>query len=688
MKRTVLVLASIGLVLAFIAAGAVPMAAQGGETATPVRSYAGTLAAPDFPAGLDWINTDHPLTLGELRGKVVLLDFWTYGCINCIHIIPDLKRLEAEFANELVIVGVHSAKFKNEGNTGNIRYIVQRYEVVHPVVNDKDFKIWQTYGVEAWPTTVLIDPTGKVLGIYSGEGVYQAMQPIIQGMIAEFDAKKQVDRTPLKFAPEVDKSAGSPLKFPGKVLADPAGKRLFISDSNHNRIIVAALDTYQIKAVIGSGDEGLKDGSFAAAAFFRPQGLALDGETLYVADTENHAVRAVDLKAQTVKMVAGTGRQATSRTQGGPALEIALNSPWDLVFVKGVLYIAMAGPHQLWAFDPEAGRVKPYAGSGREGLADGPLADAQLAQPSGIASDGNVLYFTDPEASAVRTADLDPKGDVKTIVGTGLFDFGDVDGVADAVRLQHALGVTVGPEGKLFVADTYNSKIKVIDPATRESRTLFGKESGLRDGTDPLFYEPGGLNYADGKLYIADTNNHAIRVADLKTGSVTTVKFPNPEALTPRTAGDTSVTDTSDISDADFTGDIVKLDAVSAASGAGKIVLNIRLPEGYKFNDIAPFLMHVNQNSGVVKVAAKDNDLSMPEPTMPVSMPATLSEGQTTLSIDANVYYCEAVNESRCYPAMLRFVMPVKVSKGGGKAEITIEYTIVPPGGPTNTLGK
>ncbi len=664
------------------------MSAQGEATATPQRSYAGKVAAPEFPTGLDWINVAQPLTMTALRGKVVLLDFWTYGCINCIHIIPDLKRLETEFDKELVIVGVHSAKFKNEGNTANIRYIVQRYEVTHPVINDKDFQIWQTYGVEAWPTSILIDPQGKVLGMYSGEGVYAVMQPVIQGMIAEFDAKKLVDRTPLKLSPELAKRKDSLLSFPGKVLADPAGNRLFISDSNHNRVVIADLKTYAVKAVIGSGSPGLKDGDYTTAMLYRPQGLALNGDTLYVADTENHALRAIDLKAQKVSTAAGTGQQAKARRIGGPGPQTALNSPWDVAYDNGVVYIAMAGPHELWAYDVAAGTVKPYAGSGQEGIVDGAFDQAQLAQPSGITTDGKVLYFADSEASAIRIADLKPDGGVKTIVGTGLFDFGDVDGMANEVRLQHALGVTVGSDGKLYVADTYNSKIKVIDPQMRASKTLFGSTPGMRDGKDPQFYEPGGINYADGKLYIADTNNDAIRVADLNTGEVTTVQFPNPEALkiAPATTGKAEAAP--DVPDSEFIGQIIQMDTLKAAPGAGKLTLNIKLPDGYKFNDIAPFTLHVNQAGDVAKVAPTDNDVSMVEPKMPVSVPITFKEGQTTLKLDANVFYCEAVNESRCYPAQLRLVVPLTVSANGGKAEITVEYTVVPPKGPTNTLGS
>ncbi len=229
-----------------------PVFAQGGgDGDVSGQDYAGRVPAPAFPEGLDWINVPGPLTWEDLRGKVVLLDFWTYGCINCMHIIPDLRRLEAEFADELVVIGVHSAKFENEGDTENIRQIVQRYEVEHPVVNDRDFVIWQQWGIRAWPTVMVIDPLGRVFGYHSGEGVYAVVQPIIAGMVAQFDAQGQIDRTPIELTPETGARPESLLAFPGKVLADAAGGRLFIADSNHHRIVVADLETYAVLTVIG-----------------------------------------------------------------------------------------------------------------------------------------------------------------------------------------------------------------------------------------------------------------------------------------------------------------------------------------------------------------------------------------------------------------------------------------------------
>ena len=647
-------------------------------TATPMQSYAGKVRAPDFPAGLDWLNVPQPLSMTDLRGKVVLLDFWTYGCINCIHVIPDLKRLEAEFADELVVIGVHSAKFANEGETENIRYIVKRYGVEHPVVNDRNFAIWQVYGVRAWPTFMLIDPQGKVLGYYSGEGVYEAMQPAIAGMIAEFDAQGMIDRTPLRLTPELDRRAPSLLSFPSKVLADSRGGRLFIADTSHNRVIVADLATYAVQQVIGSGAAALRDGSFTEAAFNWVHGMSLsaDGETLYVADTGNHAVRAVDLRAGTVRTLAGTGAQNRdwgARLRGGAGRQTALNSPWDVFYREGILYIAMAGPHQLWALDLASGQVAPFVGSGREGVVDGALLESELAQPSGIVGVGDVLYFADAESSAIRKVDL-TAGRVKTIVGTGLFDFGDVDGVGDAVRLQHALGLTIGADGKLYVADTYNHKIKVIDPLTRESRTLFGGGAGLRDGNTPQFWEPGGISYADGKLYVADTNNDAIRVVDLAAGSVSTIVFPNPERLAlPEAAAADSETPPED-----FFGIVVRLEPLTAAAGSSRLTLNIQLPEGYKQNDQAPFTLRFYNNTAIARVAAADNNLSIVTPPMPVQMPVTLSEGEALITLDAAIFYCEAVNETLCFPAFVRFELPLRVAAEGAP-ELAISYLLVPP---------
>lgn len=628
------------------------------------RTYAGSVPAPEFPAGLDWLNVEKPLALADLRGKIVLLDFWTYGCINCMHVIPDLKRLEEKYADELVVIGVHSAKFENEGETDNIRRIIQRYELAHPVINDKDFQVWQLYGANAWPTFVLIDPAGEVVGYQSGEGIYDLFDEILGTMVVEW--ADEIDPTPLALVLERDSLVDSPLLFPGKVLADVAHDRLFIADSNHNRIVVTDL-TGRVQAVIGSGPAGLRDGTFESAQFFRPQGMTLaDENTLYVADTENHALRRVDLAAGLVATVAGDGTQVYLRVDSAPAGETGLNSPWDVLYHDGLIYVAMAGQHQLWVYDPAGETIRLFAGSGREELRDGPLLQGGLNQPSGLATDGRLLYFADSEASAIRSADLDPAGALATIVGTGLFDFGDVDGVGDAVRLQHPLAVAY-QDGLLYVADTYNSKIKTVDPAARRVQTLFGGPAGWQDGPEPRFDEPGGLSVAGDRLYIADTNNHAVRVADLATGEVTTLVLVDVDGLLTRLpAGEA------------YTGKVVTLDRAVAGAGTGMIALAVEVPAGYKINDLAPFSMAWQADGQVISLDTATADQRLVSPTFPLTVPASFSEGEATLTVDLVIYYCEAGAESLCFIEQVRLVVPVAVA-GDGPANLRLTYDVPPP---------
>lgn len=478
------------------------------------------IKAPELTGGVAWLNTAKPLTMKDLKGKIVILDFWTLCCINCIHILPDLDKLEKKYPNELVVIGVHSPKFDNEKETESIRKAILRYEVKHPVVNDAEMKIWKNYQVSSWPTMYVIDPEGNVYRGTTGEGNYETVDKWIKELIDIHKKKKTLNEKPIDF--ELVKEQAGPLFFPGKVLADAEGKRLFIADSTHHRIVVTDLDGKKL-AVAGTGAVGKADGAFDKATFNDPQGMALKGDTLYVADRRNHSIRALDLKAQTVKTVAGIGEQSHDREASGPALKVGLNSPWDLCIVGNDMYIAMAGHHQIWLMDLAKGTVRNYAGDGVETIRDGQLLRSRFAQPSGLATDGKTLYVADSEISAIRAVPLGGKGQVATIVGKGLFDFGDIDGEGDDVRLQHALGV-IFVDGKLYVADTYNSKLKILDPEKRSSKNF------LPEKKEALFNEPGGLSYANGKIYVADTNAHRIRVVDLKSKEVSTLALSGVEA--------------------------------------------------------------------------------------------------------------------------------------------------------------
>lgn len=478
-------------------------------------------AAPDFTGNKGWLNTSKPISIKDLRGKVVLLDFWTYCCINCMHAIPTLKALEAKYPNELVVLGVHSGKFNNEKDLENIRAAVARYDVRHPVVNDPEMTIWGAYDVDSWPFFVLIDPSGKIISNTRGEPG-PALIEQVDSLIASSRANKSLGSGALNIVAEKDKIKKLPLMFPGKVLADQATNRLIISDTGHNRIIGADLNG-QVQFVIGSGKKGSADGSFSQAQLNAPQGVALKGDELFIADTENHVIRVANLKLRTVSTIAGTGKQSRSR-EGGVATAVALNSPWDLSLVDGKLFVAMAGAHQIWQYSPTTKQIAPWSGSGRERILDGDASHACFSQPSGLTSDGKKLYVADSEASGVRSVNL-CDGTASTIVGKGLFDFGDKDGIGPAARLQHPLGV-LWYEGKLYVADSYNHKIKILDPTSKKSTTFLGTgKPGFVDGAKSSFSEPGGLTGAGGKLFIADTNNHAIRVYDLKSKLVSTLKL-------------------------------------------------------------------------------------------------------------------------------------------------------------------
>jgi DNA-binding beta-propeller fold protein YncE len=631
------------------------------------RSYAGTTPAPEFPTGLDWLNTEQPLTLEQLEGKIVLLDFWTYGCINCMHIIPDLKRLEAEYPDELVVIGVHSAKFENEADTENIRNVIVRYDLEHPVVNDKDFLVWRTWGARAWPTLALVDPAGNVVGGHSGEGIYDVFKPVIASLVEEFE--DSIDRTPVALKLEKEGLPSRVLSFPGKVLADSDGERLFIADTNHNRILITDPKSGAILDVIGAGEAGLVDGGFAEAQLNQPQGMALseDGTTLYVADTENHAVRIIDLTGRTIDTLVGTGAQARAYPPpAGPIPDLALNSPWDLALDGEDLYVAMAGSHQISVIDMSEGRVKPYAGGGGEGTRDGSAFVAELAQPSGLALDpSGRLYFADSEASSIRWVDAEG---VHTLVGSGesLFEFGDVDGVGQEARLQHPLG-TAFLDGSLYVADTYNDKIKVVDPETMEISTLAGSDGGWRDGDEALFYEPGGLDAADGVLYIADTNNHAIRVLNLQSGETSTLVLSGIEKFATESNIDS------------LFGEVLTLEPIMVQSGTGTIELHIDLPEGFKLNDDAPSSVAWTSDGGNISVL--DGEVSsLTGVTFPVDFATEFTAGEGTLIASMSLYYCEDEKESLCFFEPVRIEAPFTAGDGGGTV-LPLSYALAPPEG-------
>ncbi|BDD05977.1 thioredoxin-like domain-containing protein [Aureibacter tunicatorum] len=455
--------------------------------------------APSIQTESGWVNTSKNWKLSDFKGKIVLLDFWTYGCINCQHIIPDLDKLEKKFPNELVIIGVHSGKFSTEKENAKILSAIEKFGIHHPVVNDAGFKVWKEYHVNAWPTVVLINPKGEVVGKYSGEGVYKVMEPYIQKLAKE--DKSIIDTKPIAF--DLKKAPKTILRFPSKMIKSADGD-VFISDSGHNRILLIDQEG-NIKEKIGSEQEKLTDGSFHSASFNEPQGLSLIGNKLYVADTKDNSLREVDLVNKVVKTVSGDGRLGYYFGNSDWGVNVLPNSPWGLFHKGDNIYVANAGNHQILRFDLKNGEMYRFAGSGAEELENGTLKIAGFAQPSGIAGIGNDLYIADTEASAIRKIDLDKK-EVTTLIGMGLFVFGDRDGPFRQALLQHVTSIKAH-NGDLYIADTYNGKIKKLDLKTKEVSTVVG---GLNEPNDLVFV-------SDNLIWISNTNDHEIVTYNMAT---------------------------------------------------------------------------------------------------------------------------------------------------------------------------
>ena len=614
--------------------------------------------APELHAGFAWLNTDRPLTFAnELRGQVVLLDFWTYCCINCMHVLPDLAYLEEKYREEpFLVIGVHSAKFTNEGQRQTVRAAVGRYEIAHPVVIDENMRLWGEYAVRSWPTLVLVGSDRRVVGVVSGEGNRETLDRAIAAALEEGRANGTLAKAPLRPARERSVRAATGLAFPGKVLADPAGGRLFITDSNHNRVVVGTLPDRtgrsRLIRTIGHGRAGREDGPADAAGLHHPQGLALAHETLYVADTENHMIRAVDLRSWSVSTIAGTGVQGYDRSGGKIGTQQALSSPWDLAIEGSTLYIAMAGPHQLWRLDLPMGFARAFVGSGRENIVDGPVEAAALAQPSGLALSGNYLYFADSEVSAVRRVDL-AEEKVETLIGRGLFDYGDRDGDFASARLQHPLGVAVW-RNRILVADTYNHKIKEIDVQGGTIKTLAGdgRPGTEREGHLALF-EPGGLHAAEDVLYIADTNNHRVVRFHLVEGTSSEVVIEGLEA--PELAGSGDEGNPAVLSTARLR---------AGESTAWRVA--VKLPEGAHVSEEAPASIRVARGS---EVMLQRTLLGQPWP-LAFELPAQ-PEGAADLHVQVSFAYCNE-GQGVCVPANPSWRVPVTFDlHGEASAELT-----------------
>ncbi|XP_041818492.1 NHL repeat-containing protein 2 [Chelmon rostratus] len=669
------------------------------------------LKIPDFQTGLEWLNTEGPLSLNkELAGKVVLLDFFTYCCINCMHILPDLHQLEKKHSvkDGLVIVGVHSAKFPNEKALDNVRSAVLRYDICHPVVNDSEAHLWHELEVSCWPTLVLLGPHGNLLFSLVGEGHRDKLTLFTDAALRYYGEQGLLKTHAVGIKLYRDSLPPSVLSFPGKVAVDNSKKRLAVADTGHHRILVVS-STGQLLHVIGGPESGRRDGDLSEASFNSPQGVAMKGDTVYVADTENHLIRKIDLLEGRVSTLAGVGTQGTDKDGGATGPQQPISSPWDVTLgtaggvEDNVLWIAMAGTHQIWALfladgklpkgsESKAGTCVRWAGSGSEENRNNSYPHkAGFAQPSGLAlapqEPWSCLYVADSESSTIRTLAL-KDGAVKLLVGgerdpMNLFAFGDADGKGVDVKLQHPLGVAWAPEQSLlYVADSYNHKIKVVDPKTKQCSTLAGTgEAGDTLGPEfnkSCFNEPGGICVGDsGKLlYVADTNNHQVKMLDLasKTVSVFPISMDCTDTVPSKPSRPAKAPT--------LPKSAARKEMPPVAVSAGQtlnISLALSLPEGTKLTEEAPSCWALSAegyewllNSAVV--TGDIVDLSKPL-SISTKLPAVIKDSNSnpSLTLGVWVYYCMETGNT-CMMKAASFTQPLQISAKPGEEEVTVAW--------------
>lgn len=672
------------------------------------------LSVPEFPEGLEWLNTEGPISVyKDLCGKVVILDFFTYCCINCIHLLPDLHALEHNYSDKdgLLIVGVHSAKFPNEKVLDNIKSAVLRYDITHPVVNDADASLWQELEVSCWPTVVILGPRGNMLFSLIGEGHKDKLFLYTSVALKYYGDRGQIRDNKIGIKLYKDSLPPSPLLFPGKVTVDHVSKRLVIADTGHHRILVVRQNG-QIQYSIGGPNPGRKDGIFSESTFNSPQGVAIRDNIIYVADTENHLIRKIDLEAEMVSTVAGIGIQGTDKEGGAQGEQQPISSPWDVVLGSSgsevqkdaILWIAMAGTHQIWALLLDCGRLPKktelkkgtclrFAGSGNEENRNNAYPHkAGFAQPSGLSlaseEPWSCLFVADSESSTVRAVSL-KDGAVKHLVGgerdpMNLFAFGDVDGAGISARLQHPLGVAWDKKRHLlYVADSYNHKIKVVDPKTKHCTTLAGTgdTSNVSSSfSESTFNEPGGLCVGeDGQLlYVADTNNHQIKVMDLETKTVSV--FPVSGSGSAVVDGPILAEEQKAVPKLPKSAPAIRLCPLAAAPGQTlQFQLRLDLPAGAKLTEGVPscWFLTAEGNEWLLQGQMPSGEIESisNQPTISLQIPGDCLSPEAVLSISVFLYYCSA-DSSACMMKGILFSQPLQITDAqqGCTAPVELKY--------------
>ncbi len=614
-------------------------------------------------ANSGWLNVSVPLKTSDLEDRIILLDFWTYACVNCMHMIPEIKKLEEEFGSKLTVIGVHSGKFDNEKDIEGIRNAIVKYDISHPVINDSKFNIWNSFKVKSWPTLILIGPNGRIKDTYVGEGTSQKIREDITSLIKKY--RYSLNRDSLPIVLEKDKIVGHVLSFPSKleyvkdfesigIAKTPA---ILIANSGKNTIVVSSLSG-DILLEIGSGKKGLADGTIGSASFNNPHGLLYKNNILYVADTGNHTLRKIDLKKNEVSTIIGSGIRGQILSDSKTVKEVDLASPWDLEFFpdKNNIIIANSGTHQLLKYDIIKETIAPFAGDGVEDIIDGSYPKNSLAQPSAVNIFSGKLYFLDSETSSLRVAEKN--GSVKTLVGSGLFEFGHKNGSAKEALMQHPVGLAVDDTG-IYIADTHNSVIRKYDASQSSLSDYSGSGKKNDDVGSNLknvsYNEPEDIISVLDKFYVADTNNNRILVVNRNNGAVSVLDVMPPlkmqkQGMLEYLPNLTNLPDK-----------IVKSDI--------NVSLLMKLPEGWKINENGPSFINLLEISGNESnlIASYDwNSVKSGEIKLP-----KLTSGKDYY-LQGTIYYCQNKKDSLCL--INSYGQKIIAKKSASDEQVKIEF--------------
>jgi sugar lactone lactonase YvrE len=457
----------------------------------------------ELPQSLEWLNVDQPPSLSALRGRACVLAFVNAGSTWSLRVLQQLAQQQARHGGRLQVLAIDVPRFDHERDSRQVAQRFASHDFGFPVAHDRDWAAWQHFGIEAWPTLLLVDPDGELRARFVGDGHGRTLELRINELLADADASA----TPLPLRAQVEPSM--PLRFPGGLAL--GGKYLYVADSGHHRVLECD-QAGRVLRQFGTGRAGFLDGAAETASFNRPLRLSAHHGSLYVADGGNHAIRRIDLRRGDVVTLIGSG-QPGAPVEGTVAepRTVSLDHPCAMALTDDTLLIACSGDNRIWEYDLGSRDLQLAAGSGELAVTDGVGEEAAFAEPVALAAVRQLLYVCDGAGSAIRSLNVRTR-QVTTLLGRDGWHHGHADGTRTEALLQHPQAIALDPDAPLlWIADSGNNALRTL--------RLGGGQLETCKLSQPL-HGPAGLAVADGVIWIADTLSHAVLRLDIRSGDL------------------------------------------------------------------------------------------------------------------------------------------------------------------------